>query len=351
MTIPRLALLFLVPALSYVVPAVVAAEDVPGIDELQATVLDPETELALRVQAVEDLGIRWEDDPGKVSEVLWKLRLGVNLEPELSQPAFGVLLRNPVTAVRTWIDVLGEVENRGERFAHLDSGTTLAHRLTILIDDSVALRERMVPTYVRWIRDEDRDIRSVCAFTLCEHLPPTRSSVTAIHRMLREDGFQWSAMVPVAVRWLLEQELASERVKEDARAKLAKFELGVQLAQAIMSRERDTEDALALLEAGAPPDGRFAWVCGAYPAIYLAAKRGDLRLVRALIDRGADVNATLTDKPHVNALDAAKAGGHEEIVRLLLEAGAEDVPFYPPLLPERESGGEDDHEEGSAGDG
>ncbi|KAI0033404.1 ankyrin [Vararia minispora EC-137] len=52
-----------------------------------------------------------------------------------------------------------------------------------------------------------------------------------------------------------------------------------------------------------------------YTALHLAADRGHLTTVKALIAKGAD--ATLKDPDEMNALDLAKCAGHDEIVALL----------------------------------
>lgn len=52
----------------------------------------------------------------------------------------------------------------------------------------------------------------------------------------------------------------------------------------------------------------------------LAAAHGHTDMVKALIDRGADVNAK--DGTGWTPLHAAAYGGHPEIIRLLLERGA-----------------------------
>jgi ankyrin repeat protein len=54
-----------------------------------------------------------------------------------------------------------------------------------------------------------------------------------------------------------------------------------------------------------------------------AAARGDLEAVRALIEAGVDVNAK-EPMMGLTALEAAKVGGHKDIVELLRKAGAEE---------------------------
>jgi ankyrin repeat protein len=63
---------------------------------------------------------------------------------------------------------------------------------------------------------------------------------------------------------------------------------------------------------------------GSGGALHLAAKRGDARAVRWLLDRGADPNARWGHwDAEVTALHLASAQGHAAVVRLLLEAGAD----------------------------
>ncbi|USP74081.1 Arp, Ankyrin repeat protein [Curvularia clavata] len=55
--------------------------------------------------------------------------------------------------------------------------------------------------------------------------------------------------------------------------------------------------------------------------LFLAAKNGQRKLVKLLVDNGADVNAQ--SGPYGNALPAASEGGHEQVVKMLLDAGAD----------------------------
>ena len=57
--------------------------------------------------------------------------------------------------------------------------------------------------------------------------------------------------------------------------------------------------------------------------LHLAAFFGHADLAKALLDRGADVNARSTNSMNNTPLHAAVAGGHLELVRLLLERGAD----------------------------
>jgi ankyrin repeat protein len=55
--------------------------------------------------------------------------------------------------------------------------------------------------------------------------------------------------------------------------------------------------------------------------LYLAAEFGHQRMVKLLLDKGADVN--VKGGAYGNALQAASEGGHEAVVKLLLENGAD----------------------------
>jgi ankyrin repeat protein len=73
----------------------------------------------------------------------------------------------------------------------------------------------------------------------------------------------------------------------------------------------------ALLEHGADVNARAR---GGGTALTLAATGGDARIVRALLDRGAEVESE-SARPDTNALKLAVKYGHDEIVRLLKKAG------------------------------
>ncbi|HKN24462.1 MAG TPA: ankyrin repeat domain-containing protein [Candidatus Acidoferrum sp.] len=73
-----------------------------------------------------------------------------------------------------------------------------------------------------------------------------------------------------------------------------------------------------------------------FPVVALAAVFGHLDVARCLADHGADVNAPATNGSGYNALTGAVASGHTEIVKWLLENGANPNyrygPGYSPLL-------------------
>jgi len=81
-----------------------------------------------------------------------------------------------------------------------------------------------------------------------------------------------------------------------------------------------------LLDHGADPDVR----CGPEQesSLHVAARRGQAaEVVRALLDHGADVQARRGDCRTAWLL--ARRGGHDEVARLLEEAGAEPEPLSP----------------------
>jgi uncharacterized protein len=73
-----------------------------------------------------------------------------------------------------------------------------------------------------------------------------------------------------------------------------------------------------------------------FPVVALAAVFGYLEIARYLAAQGADINAPATNGSGYNALTGAVANGHTEIVKWLLETGADPNyrygPGYSPLL-------------------
>ena len=55
-------------------------------------------------------------------------------------------------------------------------------------------------------------------------------------------------------------------------------------------------------------------------ALYAASARGHEQIVKLLLDKDADVNAQ--GGHYGNALQTASEGGHEQVVKLLLDKGA-----------------------------
>ncbi len=73
-----------------------------------------------------------------------------------------------------------------------------------------------------------------------------------------------------------------------------------------------------------------------FPVVALACVFGQFDIARYLAEKGGDVNAVSTNGTGYNALTGAVTGGHTEIVKWLLESGADPNyrygPGYTPLL-------------------
>ena len=83
---------------------------------------------------------------------------------------------------------------------------------------------------------------------------------------------------------------------------------------------RGRSDGGSVGEPDLPPiDERSA---DGFTALHLAAFFGRPDAVRLLLDRGADPNLWATGGLRVQPLHSAVAGGHEEVARMLVEAGA-----------------------------
>lgn len=95
-----------------------------------------------------------------------------------------------------------------------------------------------------------------------------------------------------------------------------------------LARARGLVENNASLAASYSPDG--------FPCVALAAVFGNLEVAKYLHTKGADVNAIATNGSGYNALTGAVASGHTEIVKWLLENGAqpnyEYANGYTPLL-------------------
>jgi ankyrin repeat protein len=90
------------------------------------------------------------------------------------------------------------------------------------------------------------------------------------------------------------------------------------------SKNGRTRVVRLLLERGADPStksrtGKYAGMSMPLHALALAAEHGHLEIVRMLIRAGAEVNHSITYNQ--DALCAAASGGHTEVVRELLAAG------------------------------
>ncbi|CAK9099458.1 unnamed protein product [Durusdinium trenchii] len=76
-----------------------------------------------------------------------------------------------------------------------------------------------------------------------------------------------------------------------------------------------------LLQKPLDPNGRGAETDPTPPPMFVAAERGHLEVVRLLLEAGANQNAARANG--TTALKDAARNGHLEVVRLLLEAGAD----------------------------
>ena len=81
----------------------------------------------------------------------------------------------------------------------------------------------------------------------------------------------------------------------------------------------DVERLRELLDGGADPS---AFASDGYTPLQLAAFFGRREAAELLVQRGADLTAVSTNEMETYPLQAAVAGNHAEIARLLLDAGA-----------------------------
>jgi ankyrin repeat protein len=77
----------------------------------------------------------------------------------------------------------------------------------------------------------------------------------------------------------------------------------------------------------AQPDLTKTYAPDGFTPLGLAAYFGHLDAVKLLVARGADVNAPSNNAQKVPPLVSAAAGKHEQVVRLLLESGANPNAF------------------------
>ncbi len=87
----------------------------------------------------------------------------------------------------------------------------------------------------------------------------------------------------------------------------------------------DLATVRALLDAGAHPDGPDGWPFMGLRPIHEAASSGSVAVVRALLDAGADPLLAMSGGVGLgyDALGFAVAGGHADVVELLLASGAD----------------------------
>ncbi|KAK8039967.1 ankyrin repeat domain containing protein [Apiospora rasikravindrae] len=78
-----------------------------------------------------------------------------------------------------------------------------------------------------------------------------------------------------------------------------------------------------LLDCGADVDALPNSSRQYYGALTIAASRGNMAMVRLLLERGAEVNIDGPDRPGHLPIQAAARSGQEEVVQLLLEHGAD----------------------------
>jgi len=108
----------------------------------------------------------------------------------------------------------------------------------------------------------------------------------------------------------------------------AQLELYEAAACGDLPRAKELVEKDSSLATSHSPDG--------FPAVALAAVFGNLQVAKYLHSKGADLNAVATNGSGYNALTGAVTSGHTEIVKWLLENGAEPnyrySNNYSPLL-------------------
>jgi ankyrin repeat protein len=92
------------------------------------------------------------------------------------------------------------------------------------------------------------------------------------------------------------------------------------------AKNNKPETVKALVKAGASPDAQLYYSYGtgseSYSIVSWAAARGDMRMVQALAQSGADLNKRDTHDGHTALIEATRRG-NSQMVRLLLDLGAD----------------------------
>ena len=119
-----------------------------------------------------------------------------------------------------------------------------------------------------------------------------------------------------------------KEIRDFLMSRGAVLELHEAAACGDLARARELVEKDAALARSYSPDG--------FPIVALAAVFGNLEVTKYLHAKGADINAAATNGSGYNALSGAVTSGHTEIVKWLLESGAEPnyrySNDYSPLL-------------------
>lgn len=119
-----------------------------------------------------------------------------------------------------------------------------------------------------------------------------------------------------------------EEVRDLLLSRGAPLELHEAAAAGDVARVKELVEKDASLAKGFSPDG--------FPILALAAVFGQVEVTKYLHAKGVDVNAAATNGSGYNALTGAVTSGHTEIVKWLLENGADPnyryANNYSPLL-------------------
>ena len=134
-------------------------------------------------------------------------------------------------------------------------------------------------------------------------------------QMAESEAGLWYARVLQGLKAFLSAEALDQVLSSETTANVTK--IAIRKSQDV---DGSAETLIALLNAGVSANTRTA---GGEPLLYLAAKRGQMRLVEVLLERGADLECVtdLNETPLVGAAGSAEAG--YEMVKFLLEKGAD----------------------------